>query len=251
MKPLFVFLAILLALAGCAQQETVAQPSAPAEAIAAEPSDTPAPTDTATPEPTNTATAEPTETPSPQPSDTATPGPTNTATPTETATPAPSDTPTSVPTATATATTPPQPPAPTSPPPPPAGVFPNTEILPFSRDRFLYELGQLALNLEDLDGIFVQLSFGHVGNCHAYLGLHNQWTTSRAGFTDVPAAYASLYAEYRGMLQEAESVSAEIYTVCSSGGGTVSDQTDANIRAFLTVARPRLQQILTAATQLG
>jgi hypothetical protein len=112
-------------------------------------------------------------------------------------------------------------------------------------------LGQLAINFEELEELYTQISFGHVGNCHWYLGVYNQWVTSRAGFTDVPAPWLALYAEYRALIHQAVAVSAEIQSVCSTGGGTVSEETDAAVRDFLAVARPRLQQMIAAANQIA
>lgn len=243
MKPLFALFAILL-LISCRQPETPqqSQPTAVQESASL-----PTATRTASPTPPPTDTSTPTTEPSATPSPTNTPTATYTPTATNTPTPTPTDTPEPTATATPTKTPTPLPPQPTR---PPAPTFPETPIQPFTRDAFIYELGQLSLNFNDLNNMYINISFGHLGSCIAYNGLYTQWIRNRAGFSDVPAAWASLYAEYRAMIHQVVSITNEILTVCSGGGGTVSDETDAAVRAFLESSRPRLDQMIATASQM-
>jgi hypothetical protein len=51
--------------------------------------------------------------------------------------------------------------------------------------------------------------------------------------TKTPSPTATTAPTYRSLIQGVVSTTAEIYTVCTGGGGTVSDQTDAAVRTYL------------------
>lgn len=97
----------------------------------------------------------------------------------------------------------------------------------------------------DFLGFFGSIVKGKVGNCGFYWRYYTTWEELYA-FTDVPADWRVLYVEYRSLLADLRTVSAPITEVCSAGGGTISDETDAQILAFAENARFRGEQLYSA-----
>jgi len=76
------------------------------------------------------------------------------------------------------------------------------------------------------------------------------WILDAPGFTDVPAAWQPLYAEYRSMLQQIVNVTYQIRPLCSGNGGEVSEETTQAIFDFLTWAYPRSEAMIIEAGQI-
>lgn len=240
-------------LAACQQAATTA-PTAVAEVSQAA-TKTPAEAlPAATEPPTATHTAVP-----PTATETATPLPTNTATPTATATetPLPTETATATPTAVPTDTPTPKPTAvpPTAAPPTAAPVsaptFPETPIQPFDADVFIQYLGLVRDSYRSFNsemGLFTQT--GKPGDCGTFNGWTALWVLQAPGFTDVPPDWQPLYGEYRSMLQEIVTITAEIRPLCSNTGGQVSEETTQAIFDFLSWAYPRSEAMIVEANQL-
>ncbi len=235
-------------LTACGTEEPA--PTAVPEAIAVV---TEAPTE----EPTAVPTAVPTETalpptatatPSPVPTDT--PEPTHTATPTEvpTETPLPTDTPT------ATAVPPTRVPPTAVPPtaaPIAAPVFPETSIQAFNVDTFTRYLGMVRDSFRSFNSemsLFAQT--GKPGDCGTFNGWTRLWIVEAPGFTDVPADWQPLYAEYRSLLSQIVSITTEIRPLCSGQGGQVTAETTQAIVIFLTWAYPRTEAMVAEAALL-
>lgn len=214
-------------------------------------------TEAPTEEPTTRPTAVPTETaipptatetPSPVPTDT--PAPTNTATPTEvpTETPLPTDTPT------ATAVPPTRIPPTAVPPtaaPIAAPVFPETPIQTFNVDTFTRYLGMVRDSFRSFNSemsLFAQT--GKPGDCGTFNGWTRLWIVEAPGFTDVPANWQPLYAEYRSLLSQIVSITTEIRPLCSGQGGQVTAETTQAIVTFLTWAYPRSEAMVAEAALL-
>lgn len=258
-KYLFVCLAIaMFALTACNQAsdapvaedsvtEETAVPATAVAQVAEESTDIPptateAPTETAvppteTPEPTNTPTPEPTatETDTPTPEATETPEPTNTpaATNTPQATAVP---PTAVPPTAAPVT---------------AHTFPETPIRPFDADDFIRYLGLVRDSYRSFNSemdLFAQTS--KPGDCGTFIGWTGLWILEAPGYTDVPADWQPLYAEYRSMLRQVVSVTAEIRPLCNAQGGELSKETTQAIVDFVTWAYPRSEAMVTEANSL-
>ncbi len=238
---------ILLLLTACGPEaEPTPAPEQIAEATAkATEEPTAVPTETPLPP---TATATETDTPTPLPSDT--PEPTHTATPTEepTETPLPTETPT------ATAV-PPTAIPPTAVPPTAAPIaaptFPETPILPFDADTFARYLGLVRDSYRSFNSemsLFAQTS--KPGDCGTFNGWTRLWIIEAPGFTDVPAAWQPLYAEYRAMLSQIVSITAEIRPLCSGEGGQVTAETTQAIVDFLAWAYPRSEAMVAEAATL-
>lgn len=199
------------------------------------------PTSTSTP----TSTSVPTDIPTATPTSTAT----ATSLPTETPSPTSSPTVTLPPTATPVPPTP----VPTSPPLPlEAHVFPETPIQPFDADVFLRYLGLVRDSFRSAADEFPRIFSGaKSGDCGSYGGWFALWITEAPGFQDVPVKWDALYVEYRSLLQQVVFVTWEIHEVCSSGGGTVSDETDAASQNFIDWAYPRFEAMIIEAHQLS
>ncbi len=246
---LFCLTTVLL-LAACGSEEPT--PTAVPEEVSAA---TEAPTE----EPTAAPTAVPTETPIPPtvtatdtptlvPTDT--PEPTNTPTPTEepTETPLPTDTPT------ATAV-PPTAVPPTAVPPTAAPIaaptFPETQIQPFAVDTFTRYLGLVRDSYRSFNSemsLFAETN--KPGDCGTFNGWTRLWIIEAPGFTDVPADWQPLYAEYRSMLSQIVNITAEIRPLCSGQGGQVSAETTQAIVNFLAWAYPRSEAMVAEAATL-
>ncbi len=241
-------LMMVLLLAGCNTAEET--PTAIPEAVAVV-------TDTATSTPTEEPTAVPTNTSLPPTStatQTPTPLPTNTPEPTNTNTPPPTDTPPPTNTATATAVPPTAIPPTAVPPtsaPVPAPVFPETPIQSFDVDTFTRYLGLVRDSFRSFNsemGLFAQT--GKPGDCGTFTGWTMLWILEAPGFTDVPADWQPLYAEYRSMLSQVVNITTEIRPLCSGQGGQVSPETTLSIVNFLEWAYPRSEAMVTEAATL-
>jgi len=243
-----LFLGLILLLAACGSDEPA--PTAVPEEVAAA-------TETPTEEPSAEPTAVPTETPIP-PTATAsdtptsvptdTPEPTNTATPTEepTETPLPTNTPTAVPPTAVPPTTVPPTAAPVA-----APTFPETPIQLFDADTFSRYLGLVRDSYRSFNSemsLFAET--GKPGDCGTFNGWTRLWIIEAPGFTDVPAAWQPLYAEYRSMLSQIVSITAEIRPLCGGEGGQVSAETTQAIVNFLAWAYPRSEEMVAEAATL-
>lgn len=236
----------LLAACGTEEPTPTAVPEVAAvvtEAPTEEPTDAPTavPTETAIP-PTAT------ETPSPVPTDT--PEPTHTATPTElpTETPLPTDTPTA--TAVPPTAVPPTAVPPTAPP-IAAPTFPETPIQTFNVDTFTRYLGLVRDSFRSFNSemsLFGQT--GKPGDCGTFNGWTRLWIVEAPGFTDVPANWQPIYAEYRSLLSQIVNITTEIRPLCSGQGGQVSAETTQAIVTFLTWAYPRSEAMMAEAATL-
>ncbi len=245
-----LFLLLLAACGSEAEPTPVPTETAVPEQIAEA---TDVPTDVPTEEPTAvpTETAIPptaTETPSPVPTDT--PEPTHTATPTDvpTETPLPTDTPTA--TAVPPTTVPPTAVPPTAAP-IAAPTFPETQILPFDADTFARYLGLVRDSYRSFNSemsLFAET--GKPGDCGTFNGWTQLWIIEARGFTDVPANWQPLYAEYRSMLSQIVRITMEIRPLCSGQGGQVSAETTQAIVTFLTWAYPRSEAMVAEAATL-
>lgn len=193
------------------------------------PTETPIPP-TATPTLTNTPSQTPTDTPSPSPTHTSTPIPTNTPLPTLTATTV--VLPTSEPTK------------------PPFKVYPDTFYAPYSEDAFLGHTRRFHETLNQLNDMYITISFGKSGSCGIFGDLYKTWTEQMPVLEEVPEKYTILHAEYRSLIDQIVMHTGEIAQVCSGGGGTVSDETDAAIRNYLEWAIPRSEQLVVEIIQL-
>ena len=211
-----------------------------------------APTITNTPPPTATSTPEPTATPTFTPTD----EPTSTPTDAPTLTPSPTETPVPTPTDTATATLIPSPTLspPTRVPPTPvpqAHAYPSTPIQNFDVDVFLSYLGRVRDSFRSAQSELPQIFSGAKhGDCGSYIGWFALWIAEAPGFTDVPADWYPLYAEYRSLLKQAIESTWEIHTVCDSGGGEVSDETGEACLGFIEWAYPRSEEMVTEGLQM-
>lgn len=245
-------LAISILLAGCGSEEPT--PTAVSEAAAAA-------TETPIEEPTAEPTAVPTETPLPATAtatNTATPLPTDTPEPTNTPTPIPTETPTETPlptdTPTATAVPPTAVPPTAVPPtaaPVSAPVFPETQIQPFDADTFIRYLGLVRDSYRSFNSemsLFAET--GKPGDCGTFNGWTRLWIIEAPGFTDVPADWQPLYAEYRSMLSQIVTITAEIRPLCSGEGGQVTPETTLAIVNFLEWAYPRSEAMVAEAAAL-
>ena len=263
-KYLFVYLTLaLLLLSACGQTsdaesaeavapETTAVPTTEVatvieeEATEVPPTATEAPTETAvpptevpteTPDPTNTPTLEPTATE------------TNTPTPAPTDTPEPTNTPASTNTPQATAV-PPTPIPPTAAP-VTAHTFPETPIRPFDADDFIRYLGLVRDSYRSFQsemGLMTETK--KPGDCGTFIGWTGLWILEAPGYTDIPADWQPLYTEYRSLLKQVVSVSAEIRPLCSAEGGDVSGETIQAIVDFLSWAYPRSEDMIIEANVL-
>jgi hypothetical protein len=223
-------------------------PSRTAEAPTA--TNTPSLTATFTAEPTATTTTLPTGTPTATPTHTATPTTTRTATVTPTDTPAPSATSTPTPTEPRPA---PVPPTPIS----QAHVFPETPIQAFDVDVFLIYLALVRDSFRSAADEFPRIFSGEKsGSCSTYNGWYVLWVAEAPGFTDVPADWRSLYAEYRALLQQAVAVTWQIHERCSQtpqgyfGDRGFSDQVDDACVEFVGWAYPRTEEMVMEARQI-
>jgi len=90
------------------------------------------------------------------------------------------------------------------------------------------------------------------GDCGTFVGWVRLWILEAPGFTDVPANWQPLYAEYRSLLQQIVNVTLEIRPLCSGTGygGAVSAETTQAILDFLTWAYPRSEQMVVELNQL-
>lgn len=250
---LFCLTTVLL-LVACGSEEPT--PTAIPEEVSAA---TEAPTE----EPTAVPTAVPTETPIPPTAttiDTPTPVPTNTPEPTNTPTPTEEPTETPLPTDTPTATAvPPTAVPPTAVPPTAAPIaapiaaptFPETQIQPFDADTFTRYLGLVRDSYRSFNSemsLFAET--GKPGDCGTFNGWTRLWIIEAPGFTDVPAEWQPLYAEYRSMLSQIVSITAEIRPLCGGEGGQVSAETTQAIVTFLGWAYPRSEAMVTEAATL-
>lgn len=240
MKRFIMLLLLAVVIAAC--QRTEEEPATQELLIAESPTSiqVPLPTDIEIPTLTLTSTATPTLEPTNTPTETSTPTASSTPTATPTHTPSP--------TASATSTSTPIPPTPV----PLAQVhlFPTTPIEDFSTESFLYQLGRTRDTFEELELIYTMISFGNTGNCIHYGGLHNLWTTTMPGYDNTSSRYHNLYVEYRSLLNQIVTETAEIQSVCSGGGGHVSEETDQAFRSFLEWSVPRLNQMVGEAQQI-
>ncbi|HET7089879.1 MAG TPA: hypothetical protein VFL17_14680 [Anaerolineae bacterium] len=87
--------------------------------------------------------------------------------------------------------------------------------------------------------------------CRHYEQIKKELLAER-GFTDVPATWAHVYAEYRGMIRDLFGLYRPIFDVCDAGGGVLPNSHavfDA-IQFWLNDNRPRLDQLLGEAYQL-
>ncbi len=245
-----LFLGLILLLAACGSEEPV--PTAVPEEVSAA---TEAPTE----EPTAEPTAVPTETPIPPTAtatNTSTPVPTDTPEPTNTPTPTEEPTETPLPTDTPTATAvPPTAVPPTAVPPTAAPIaaptFPETQIQPFDVDTFTRYLGLVRDSYRSFNSemsLFAET--GKPGDCGTFNGWTQLWIIEAPGFTDVPADWQPLYAEYRSMLSQIVSITAEIRPLCGGEGGQVSAETTQAIVTFLGWAYPRSEAMVAEAATL-
>ncbi len=241
---------LLAGLAGCGEQQTAV--TAVATAVAAATNTATAVPSTTTP--THTATAVP---PTDTPTNTPTPEPSYTPTPTNTPTAVPTDTPTATPSPTATQTrTPAATAVPPTPVPPTAApvtapTFPETPIQPFNADTFINYLGLVRDSYRSFNselGIFEET--GKPGDCGTFVGWTRLWILQAPGFTDVPAAWQPLYGEYRTMLSQIVTLTAEIRPLCSGTGGQVSAETTQALFDFLAWAYPRSEAMVIEAGQI-
>lgn len=244
---LLLGLALISLLAACGSK-TEPTPTAVPEAIAEA---TEIPTEEPTAVPTETPippTATITDTPTPLPTDT--PEPSNTPTPTEepTETLQPTDTPT------ATAVPPTAIPATAVPPtaaPIAAPVFPETQIQSFDVDTFTRYLGLVRDSYRSFNSemsLFAETN--KPGDCGTFNGWTRLWIIEAPGFTNVPAAWQPLYAEYRSMLSQIANITAEIRPLCGGTGGQVSAETTQAIVTFLGWAYPRSEAMVVEAASL-
>jgi hypothetical protein len=91
---------------------------------------------------------------------------------------------------------------------------------------------------------------GKPGDCGTFNGWTRLWIIEAPGFTDVPSAWQPLYAEYRSMLSQIASITAEIRPLCSGQGGQVSAETTQAIANFLGWAYPRSEAMIIEAASL-
>ncbi len=246
---------VLLSLSACNQATTAtateervsqvtavsqAEPSKEATATEVAPTATEAPTETAVP---------PTETP--EATDTPTPEPTATAsnTPTATVTATPKATETAVPTNTPAATAVPPTPIPPTAAPVSAHTFPETPIRPFDADDFILYLNRVRDSYRSFNSemdLFAQT--GKPGDCGTFIGWTGLWILEAPGYTDVPTGWQSLYTEYRSILQQVVTVTAEVRPLCNAQGGQLSEETTNAIVDFVTWAYPRSEAMLVEAS---
>ena len=205
-----------------------------------------------TPSPTPTPTA--TNTPAPTPTYTATPSPTFTSTPTPTATNTPSPVPTSTdtpapsPTHTPIATR--VPPSPTAPPQPAVQLYPNTPVEPFNADRLILSMQRLVEVMNQYWLWIASVSFRGRGFCSQFENLYYQTWTGLGAFEGVPDEWTDVYYEYRTFIGELVASAADIHTVCTTGGGSVSPESFERAKNFADAGRARAEQILGRAYQL-
>lgn len=88
------------------------------------------------------------------------------------------------------------------------------------------------------------------GDCGSYNGWFALWLAEAPGFTGVAPAWTGLYVEYRSLLQQAVATTWEIHLVCTSGGGTISDEAADRSLEFIEWAYPRSEQMLLEAREL-
>jgi hypothetical protein len=87
------------------------------------------------------------------------------------------------------------------------------------------------------------------GSCHSYTLLSAVWTSVH-GFSNIPDSWYALYYEYRVLLQRAYELTEPVRTVCSRGGGSVSEDADRAMVEFFDPAQNRLYAILKEARAL-
>lgn len=132
-----------------------------------------------------------------------------------------------------------------------AHVFPETPIEAFDVDRYLYYLSLVRDSFRSAADEFPQIFSGAKwGDCGSYNGWYALWLTQAPGFTDVPPAWTGLYVEYRSLIQQAVANTWEIHLVCTSGGGSVSDDVADRALTFVQWAYPRSEQMLLEAQDL-
>ena len=241
----------LMILTACNTEEPAPTPTPDtvAEAAAEIPTDEPTAEPTAVPSDTPIPpTATVTNTPTPVPTDT--PAPTDTPEPTATATetPLPTNTPTATP-------IPPTAVPPTAVPPTAAPisapVFPETPIQAFDADTFTRYLGLVRDSFRSFNsemGLFAQT--GKPGDCGTFNGWTMLWILEAPGFTNVPADWQPLYAEYRSMLNQIVNITTEIRPLCSGQGGQLTVETTQAIINFLGWAYPRSEAMVAEAATL-
>jgi hypothetical protein len=161
----------------------------------------------------------------------------------------PTDTPVPANTAT-TATNTAVPPTPTSQPRVEIHFFSSTERVPFTDEGFLYHMGRLRDTMIELDTIYIDIGHGANDSCVAFDSLHKNWTTHLPAYLDSPDKYYPLYAEYRSIIHQAVLTTTQIFTVCTGGGGEVSEQTDDQVVQFLSWAMPRTEAMVQETIQL-
>jgi len=91
---------------------------------------------------------------------------------------------------------------------------------------------------------------GKSGDCGTFNGWLGLWIRQVPGYTGVPANFASLYGQYRSLLRQVASLSAEIRDVCNQGGGLVTDETIDAENEFLRWAYPKSEQLVSEASVL-
>lgn len=88
------------------------------------------------------------------------------------------------------------------------------------------------------------------GDCGTFNGWTMLWILQAPGFTDVPSAWQSLYVEYRSMLRQIVTITAEVRPLCSGRGGLISAETTTAILDFLEWAYPRSEQMMVELATL-
>lgn len=217
-------LALLVSACGPSEAERATQTAAARTEVAAAWTVTPSTTPTASPTATSTATA------------------TETATVTDT--PTPTATSTSTATATATLTLPPPPtatftPAPTQ----PAPTFATSPIHTWSREDFVHEATEAAINIDNYMLFYRDKVVGsnQRGSCTSVWDFHKELQDVRAAYgSDVPAAWYPLYTEYRNLIHTADQANQPVYTNCYNSSASV----------YKEGAEARIAQLESLAAQL-
>lgn len=132
-----------------------------------------------------------------------------------------------------------------------APVFPETQIQPFDVNTFTRYLGLVRDSYRSFNSemsLFAETN--KPGDCGTFNGWTRLWIIEAPGFTEVPANWQPLYAEYRSMLSQIVSITAEIRPLCGGEGGQVSAETTQAIVNFLAWAYPRSEAMVAEAAAL-
>jgi hypothetical protein len=134
---------------------------------------------------------------------------------------------------------------------PEAHVFPETPIQAWDVDVFRQYLSLVRDSFRSFNSEMDQMvQNGKPADCGTFIGWTGLWILEAPGFSGVPAEWQPLYVEYRALLRDVVTLTADIRPLCQGEGGTVSNETVQAIVDFLAWAYPRMEQMVSEAAAM-